>query len=182
MENGDRMSVRKITLPSAEAGFRYDLSDNESRRIDVCRLIAIIAVVMQHASLTGEKVLSYTAGIANHSLVELVQIVLSDLIGSLGVPMFFFISAILLFRSAKPYKTTLKKKITTLLIPYLIWNTLWVFIYWFFQGIQLTKGLFSNPENMVRDFGVADWLEAYGIFGGGVCIYRSCRRCGFCVT
>lgn len=47
------------------------------------------------------------------------------ILGSVAVPFFFFISGVAFFRNYKPnlYFTKLKSRMRTILIPYLIWNT-----------------------------------------------------------
>ena len=74
---------------------------------------------------------------------------------SIGVPTFFFISALLFYRSCKlrDIPTKLKSRIKTLVIPYLIWNTLFVLIFYalyhcsfFHDRMNTNEGLNSWKE------------------------------------
>ena len=50
-------------------------------------------------------------------------------LGETGVPGFFFISGFLFFHSKKHYQQKLETRFHTLLIPYLLWNTLLLTLY-----------------------------------------------------
>ena len=68
-------------------------------------------------------------------------------IGHIAVPMFYIISAYLFYHNISTLKDTLskiKKRIKTLLIPYLLWNTFFVFIFLVILRSPLSKYLHMN--------------------------------------
>ena len=52
-----------------------------------------------------------------------------DTFGSIALNYFFAASAYKFYISLKPIKMKLKKRIITLIIPYIVWNTIYIFIY-----------------------------------------------------
>lgn len=106
--------------------------------ITILRVVCIIGVVFLHAKMLN----SYTMYDVTYTFPEVkwcsfIVFWISDVLTHSCVPLFFFISGYLFFLGAKkdflrslPYK--LKKRVKTLLIPYLIWN-LFYFIYAFFK-------------------------------------------------
>ena len=89
----------------------------------ILSFVAIILVVIIHNSainqynISPDFLTSFTTFIHNFFAYG---------IGAIAVPIFFFISGISMFRNYRPnlYTQKLKSRIKTLLIPYLIWNTI----------------------------------------------------------
>lgn len=106
-----------------------------SKTIDNLRFPLIVGVVMIHARFSeimigGVNVLQGDT----FTLYTVVSDFFSDVLGRIAVPLFFFISGFLFFYrssefSASVYVGKLKKRVRTLLVPYLLWNLLWVLIY-----------------------------------------------------
>jgi len=88
-------------------------------------------------------------------------------IGETGVPGFFFISGLLFFLSKKHYRQKLTSRVNTLLVPYLIWNSLLLLCYLiaFFAGHpQAING------KSIASFDAIDYLRLYwdrGTFDDG---------------
>lgn len=55
--------------------------------------------------------------------------------GSIALNYFFAVSAYKFFISSKTYKEKLKKRLITLLVPYVIWNSLYIILYALQKGI-----------------------------------------------
>ena len=116
----------------------YIISDEEKDRIKIVKFIAIIFVVYIHSHATEVK---FSDGINAFYLPVWLQVIedgLSEVIARCGVPIFFLISSILLFRSERSYGATIKRKIKTLFVPYLIWNTFWIVVFIVIQSIPFT--------------------------------------------
>lgn len=98
--------------------------DYFNKKITIINLLATLLVVLLHSNpllrfgieISSEHPFIYTCYILSQT----------------AVPTFFFVSAYL-FYSSKPdfsdLRTKLKRRMHSLLIPYLIWNTIWVFVY-----------------------------------------------------
>lgn len=107
---------------------------NESQTIDRCRFpLAILVVVLHAYSASG----------------GYVSIALSHVLAHIAVPCFFFISGYLFFYRIEHwdlsiYKKKIRKRIKTLLIPYIIWISL--FILWeMSKAFILRDGVYSLP-------------------------------------
>ena len=79
-------------------------------------------------------------------------------LGETGVPAFFFISGYLFFFSQKTYKRKLQSRISTLLVPYILWNSVILLAY-------LILMLTGHPQDIagksLSDFHLLDYVRAY---------------------
>lgn len=88
---------------------------------------------------------------------------LSYTIALLANPFFFFISGLLFFRegtfSRHFYLRKLQSRVFTLLIPYLLWNLIYLF------GLSLVEamkpGWTAIIDKPIQDFNLTDWLLAF---------------------
>ena len=65
-----------------------------------------------------------------------------------GVPMFFFISAMLFYKSISAMskiKDKLRNRIRSLVIPYILWNVIFVGIYWAMTHISFIASMMNMP-------------------------------------
>ena len=141
----------------------YTLSKEESDRLSILKYIAIVFVVYIHSYPLE---LTFAEGEMNLFLPQwliLFREVLSQTISLCAVPLFYLISAVLLFRKQRDYKTTIKQKVRTLLLPYLIWNSLWIFVFILLQNIPFTSAYFSNSNTSILQCSFVEWLKLYGI-------------------
>lgn len=115
-----------------------------NKTIDVMKALSTIMVVYIHS----HNIVNY-AGMGNRNAV--IQLI-SVLTGA-GVPAFFLISAYLMKKSTKPYKENVKKKVKTLLLPYL----LWILIYLMLEvvGNKVLPTAFSDVTKWSR----VDWIK-----------------------
>lgn len=75
-------------------------------------------------------------------------------LGQVGVPWFFFMSAYFLFRGYRgDYNGLLKKRVKTLLIPYLVWNSIG-----YFFGLYVYNPLYAADG---ESFSFIGWLKAF---------------------
>lgn len=88
-------------------------------------------------------------------------------LGETGVPGFFLISGYLFFLSRKSYMQKIKDRVHTLLIPYFLWNLLFLFLY-------LIAWAFGHPLVIfltnIADYGWIDYVRVFwdrGEFDGG---------------
>lgn len=141
----------------------YHLSKEESERIRIVKFIAIVLVVYFHAYTTGVNFSDGTSVLDLPVWLQVIEKGLSQVIAGCNVQIFFLLSAILLFRSEQRYGTVLKKKIRTLLLPYLIWNTFWVAVFVVLQSLPFTTAYFSGNNTPILQSSVKEWLGLYGI-------------------
>ena len=139
----------------------YTLSKEESDRLNILKYIAIVFVVYIHSyplNLTFEE---GNLHLVMPQWLMLIREVWSQTVSLCAVPLFYLISAVLLFRKKRDYKTTIKQKVKTLLLPYLIWNSLWILVFILLQSMPFTSAYFSESPILQSSF--AEWLKLYGI-------------------
>ena len=79
-------------------------------------------------------------------------------LGETGVPGFFFISGFLFFLSKKNYSQTIKARVHTLLVPYILWNL-------FMLALYSIAYVIGYPQNInggsLTNFQFADYLRLF---------------------
>ncbi len=79
-------------------------------------------------------------------------------LGETGVPGFFFISGYLFFLSKKSYTEKIKNRIHTLLIPYIIWNSVMLLLYILSYSVGFPQEINNRS---LTDFSALDYLRLY---------------------
>lgn len=85
-------------------------------------------------------------GINNEGDYALIHAVV--VFAQVGVPMFFFISAMLFYKSISAMskiKDKLRNRIRSLVIPYILWNIIFVGIYWAMTHISFIASMMNMP-------------------------------------
>lgn len=141
----------------------YIISKEESERLNILKYIAIIFVVYIHSNVEKANFAEGTQSLHLPRWLDLFENLISQNIARCAVPLFFLISAMLLFKKQREYKKTIKDKIRTLLLPYLIWNSVWIFIYIILQNLSFTAAFFSGQHIPIIQRTFFEWLELYGI-------------------
>ena len=105
---------------------------NISRTITLCRFPLIAVVVMLHSGAVYS-VVFFGGGDFAHFF--------SEIFTRVAVPLFFCISGYLLFNnfSIRAYPQKIKKRIKTLLVPYLFWNLVFIATFGFLQYLSLAN-------------------------------------------
>lgn len=141
----------------------YHLNKEESNRINIIKFIAIIFIVYLH-SYTTEVNFSDGADIVNFPVwLWIFEEGISQVVSRCGVPLFFLISAILLFKSDLSYDNVVRKKAKTLLLPYLIWNTFWIAVFIILQSMPFAAVFFSGNNTPILQCSLTQWFGLYGI-------------------
>ena len=129
------------------------MADNSviSRSIDWLRFPCAAAVVLLHAlgqPLAGNDCISFRYG-----AYDTIRILFSQGVCRIAVPIFFFISGYLFFVRLEHWDTTawvgkLKKRIKTLLVPYLLWN---IIAFLLLLSIECGKMMIKNTPPQFQD-------------------------------
>lgn len=141
------------------------IKENISQTITFSRFPLIFLIVLLHTIVLGQTYpLGIEISVGKFAFLDVVQFVSQREIGDLGVPAFFFISGFLFYAvgemNANLWKNKLKKRVYTLLIPYLIWNTLFIVYYLvLFRYMDLSWG--------IKGQGILPYLDAYLGFNEG---------------
>lgn len=145
----------------AEENATLTISKEESQRISVFKVWLSIMVVFIHAYDTNMYFAGDTVTFADPAWLDTMKYLVSQALSGSAVPAFFFLSAYLLYRKPFVWKQNIRKKAKSLLIPYFLLNALWILIFFIAQNIPVTQPFFSNPENIVANWGLAEWATRF---------------------
>lgn len=139
----------------------YKIDKATSETISITKFIAIIFVVFSHSYRDTVNFVGNTVELNIPLWFDIIQFSISQIITITAVPIFFFFSSILLYKNCFSFKNNIIKKFHTLLIPYLIFNTIAILSYYILQGIPQLSTFFTDYERMIRNWHFMDWLNAY---------------------
>ncbi len=149
----------------------YELSDNESKAIDISKLFFSIMVVFIHVYGTTFIMKENSIELISPDWFEAIKTLLSRIISACAVPAFFFYSSLLLYRKNFTWKSNVKKKLKTLFVPYIILNVFWILFDFFTHSVSLFQN-YLGRGNYFLEWGVRDWIDAFtGIFSGYPFLY-----------
>lgn len=142
-----------------------------STRIDILRFPLIVGVVFIHNYGTSVQVAHGYIGVTHASAwVEFVRFFISQGVARIAVPLFFLMSGYLFFLggwSREKYVSKLKRRLHTLLIPFLFWNIMTLLVFAVGEHINQTKLYFANTAwPPVDSFSILNYIDALvGITG-----------------
>ena len=126
-------------------------------------MIFTIFVVYIHSTQSEIRLSGSIESVNNPLWFSYLTFSISTILSRCAVPGFFLISSILLYRKEFGWFNNIKKKFKTILIPYIIINSVWIGIFALFQTLPFTSFLFNDPNNVVMNFSYFRWFQAYGI-------------------
>ena len=148
----------------------------ESRQIEVLRWPLIVLVVFIHANNDRVGTFAPEGGVERYT--HLVRQFLSEGVAATAVPLFFLLAGRLYFKGprfgASHYRSKLRARVRTLLVPYLGWNLLLAFAFAAASRVEAlgsvvsgrqAQGLFESPsEAFATVFGVGRDPIAYPLW------------------
>lgn len=111
-----------------------------SERINILKWIFIVMVVFIHSSALPRM----SQEIMTPQYVEICKKIITEGICSMAVPGFFLIAGFFLFRKHIVWSHNIKKKLHTILIPYIIINTFWILLFALFSFIPSVAPFFEQ--------------------------------------
>ena len=139
----------------------YEINKQTSDTINIIKIIAIFLVCYIHAYRDSINFVGHTVQLEIPIWFDLLQYSISKIFATVAVPLFFFFSSLLIYRKSIIWKDNIKKKVKTLLIPYLILNTIGIISYFVLQQIPTISIFFSRPQYIVSNWNCCDWINAY---------------------
>jgi surface polysaccharide O-acyltransferase-like enzyme len=139
-----------------------------SERLSIIRFPLIVGVVFIHTYGTNVTFSGNQSGIENVGLfAQFIQDVLSQGVARLAIPLFFLLSGYFFFLglewTVQSYVNQIRKRINSLLIPFLCWNILILMAYTIIQEIPSTANLLSGEKKNILYYNIFDYFNA--IFG-----------------
>lgn len=135
----------------------YRIDQDESRRYDALKALMCIFVMMIHAFSDNIIVSDTLWG----KLLYNSTLAISRIICDCAVPLFALMSAVFLYAKPIHWWKNLKKKARSLLIPFFIFNSLWIL--WMFAKHILGKklGITAGDDIDFSTYTPLQWLDAY---------------------
>lgn len=151
----------KHKVGSQQHNSSNSITQCESDVIYALRLPLMIMVVISHAILIDRPDMPETMWIEN---------LFSRYIPIVAVPLFMFISGFLFFCKMDKfnihfYGSQLCKRVKTLFVPYLLWNT--IVIIFFFAMHKFAPALINDNFENVANFSVTQLIDCYWSGSGG---------------
>ena len=139
--------------------------DNVSQRIAILRLPLIAGIVFFHNCTTTFELASESTSVTqNRAWVDFVRYFISLDAALVAIPMFFLISGYLFFLgewSRERYVSKLKRRVHTLLIPFLFWNLFTLLVLAVGQSIpQVSQYFFTQYYPPIHSFSCLNYINA----------------------
>ena len=145
---------------------QYLSYSQQSRILDAIRFPLALMVVLIHCRINFDDwVLPDWKDFSGIEFCTALQIFFSSIVSEIAVPTFFLISGYFFFYktdvfSFKVYANKLKKRIHTLLVPYLLWNILTIL----FRISVIVASYFINGKPLSRISNVININNWYRVF------------------
>lgn len=122
----------------------------------------MVFVVFIHANLTVDDAINYYHyDFVQPKWIEIFKEFVCHTIGGAAVPLFFFFASYLQFSKNDSYPVLLKKKVKSLLVPYILWTFITILLYFIAQSVPQAAPFFQNPSNIVRNWKILDWFKIF---------------------
>lgn len=136
--------------------------------IDLMKFLLAVLIVVLHTDFSSLNLRNVGYGDISETfpLFYKLEDLFSHYVASIAVPLFFFISGFLFFLGVKKFKKEtyvckLQRRTKSLVIPYVIWNTIYLLI--FLMAQLLIPSMMSGDNKAILDYNVFDILIAYTI-------------------
>lgn len=135
-----------------------------SKTITFLRFPLIVAVIFIHTNLSGVVINgALLEDGAQFHIYRLVHYIIKEDLSRTAVPLFFFFSGFLFFYHSDfsfwVYGQKLKKRVRTLLIPYIFWNIV-VLLFTLLSQLFLSS-MTSGRSRLIADYTWLDWLNLF---------------------
>lgn len=135
----------------------YKICKEESRRLDALKVLMCVFVLMIHAFIDDFMGLGWSGTGVLYQLTFVVSKIICDC----AVPVFLLISSVLLYAKPFTWWANVKKKCRGLLVPYLVFNSLWVVLMFSKHVLGQKLGIQAGDDIDLATYSLFDWLDAY---------------------
>ena len=142
-----------------------------SLTVSSLRLPMAMLVVFIHTQFATVMIDGQMAVNSEHLPVyNFAELVLCNMIPRMAVPFFFFVSGYFFFKSGaltlRSYIDKLKRRARTLLLPYMMWNLVYVLLY--FATQMFLPSYTSGRNKLVVEYSFTDWLNVFWVHCDGM--------------
>lgn len=127
-------------------------------------LIVMVVMIHSHFKVVSMGGIDYVFDLKEFPIYCNVSFLLSKLMASIAVPMFYVFSGYLFFKNdssftVNNYLGKLRKRLKNLLIPYIFWNIVVVLFYFLAQTFM--PSMVSGNNKPIVDYNIIDWLRVF---------------------
>lgn len=123
-------------------------------------LIVMVVMIHSHFKVVSMGGVDYVFDLKEFPIYCNVSFLLSKLMASIAVPIFYVFSGYLFFKNtANDYIEKLRKRVRTLLIPYIFWNIV-VVVFYFLAQIFMPS-MVSGNNKLIVDYNAIDWFKVF---------------------
>lgn len=134
----------------------YDIDKETSEVINLLKVVCVLMVLYIHSS--GNVV---HQNITESFYFSEFKYFISSIVCTCAVPIFFVLSGLLLYRKPFLFKENLKKKIRTLLIPYILVNLMWIIIFFLAYQFSFSKQFIVNEDWIIQNWDIKKWISMW---------------------
>ena len=127
------------------------ISEETSKRINSLRFLLAVLVVFKHNCYRLVFSSTYDVVFNQSNIGDWIQIFISYGLAHCAVPLFFLFAAFIQVKKADPYKILLKKKSKSLVIPYIIWISIYFFLY-VLTSKEIVNSRWWDIKNIIHYF------------------------------
>lgn len=156
---------RELFFSTDKVENRYPLTLTESQVITILRTSMIILVIYAHSLNLLGSVNAHEPGVLR-IVHQTIYAILQRGGGVAGLALFYSILAILLFRKPFSFVSNGKKKFFSLVVPYFVWNSLWIAVFFVIQldpkfRAATLSGTLGLRRGLIDHWDVWHWVGAY---------------------
>ncbi len=136
-----------------------------SARLHALRFLAIVLVVMLHALNVG-KLDDAPQAARGQPVSVYVQVFVNQGFARVAVPLFFAVSGFLFFHNLQGGPATaarlaakMRRRVRSLVVPYLIWSALGILLFLLLQTIAWSKPFFAASRRIIAEKSIAQLAE-----------------------
>ena len=148
-------------------------NDLRSQSLDLLRFPLAVVVLTIHTFLGGFTVQGSTVTFDELPFFQELNLFIDGFLRNQSVPVYFFISGYVFFLGVKltkeKYAKKLRNRVKTLLIPYLIWNTIAV-LYSLVRMIPCLAFLFPNADKLQWNISLSTVLGAFWDYSNAILV------------
>lgn len=132
------------------------ISSIQSKNLNIIKGIAILMVIMIHCDIRGRLQQDYSVPFDIYMQCLTREIVFD------AVPLFFFVSGFLFYLNEESIWQKWKKRVKSLLIPYLLWCSFYFVFLFLTQRVLGLERFFSGDKlKLIADFEAIDYLRVF---------------------
>lgn len=139
----------------------YEIDKKTSEQITILKGLLMVLVVFIHSYREEVTFVEKRVILLTPEWLEWLKYFISQVLARAAVPAFFMISAVLLYRKPFVWMENMRKKIRTILIPYLLLNGFWILFFYVAKYIDFTVPYLAGPQSRIEEWGVIGWLDAF---------------------